>query len=259
MDRCCSNTADQMNNLRAAKKELRRVTRQGLSHIPDSSIHRQSCAAQETLLALPEYQAAKRISIYVSMPKGELSTRSLVLDALKRGKEVFIPYIYKVSAPQLGAPASVMDMVSLLSAEDFKALESDSWGIPTPNETSLVGRKRCLEDHDHELDGAQKNGRGFEGVDIMVMPGVTFDRRLARLGHGKGYYDFFLARYQHLLEVSFGPKGKMPFLVGLALEEQLLPTGQEIPVGTSDWRLDALIAGEQPVFRRNLGGPGGDS
>ncbi|KAL8709302.1 MAG: hypothetical protein Q9220_005895 [cf. Caloplaca sp. 1 TL-2023] len=207
--------ADQMKSLRAAKRDLRRLMRQKLPPL----------AAQETLVALPEYQAAQRISIYISMPEGELSTRSLILDALKHGKEIVVPYIYSVSVPELGAPASVMDMVSLLSAEDFEKLEPDAWGIPTPTKASLVKRKRCLGEQDPEADSAQRNGGGFKGVDVVVMPGMAFDRSLARLGHGKGYYDFFLARYQQLLERSSGPTSKMPFL-GMRDEASNFSTGR---------------------------------
>lgn len=38
--------------------------------------------------------------------------------------------------------------------------------------------------------------------------------------------------------------------VGLALKEQLLPEGEKLPVGSSDWSLDALIVGDDTVLRR---------
>lgn len=34
----------------------------------------------------------------------------------------------------------------------------------------------------------------FYGADVNVVPLVAFDEKLNRLGHGKGYYDRYLAR-----------------------------------------------------------------
>ncbi|KAL8723328.1 MAG: hypothetical protein Q9225_000380 [Loekoesia sp. 1 TL-2023] len=238
--------SDGMANLRTAKKELRRLVRQNLSQIPEHSIQSQSLAAHQTLLSLPEYQSAKRISIYLSMPKGELTTRSIVADALRQGKEVYVPYVYRLAAPTSEGPASVMDMVALHSQEDFEKLESDSWGIPTPSESSIASRKRCLGDGSLDDESSKED---MHKLDVIVMPGMAFDRRLARLGHGKGYYDFFLTRYQGLLKKSSGSENRLPFRVALALKEQVLPEGQEIPMGPSDWYVDALIAGDEPVLR----------
>ncbi len=224
---------DNMASLRAAKKELRRLIRQKLSQVDEQSIQRQcSCnaihppislltiteswpalAAQETLLSLPEYHSARKISVYLSMPQGELATGRIVEDALRQGKEVYVPYIHKAAAANSTTPASWMDMVSLHSQTDFDQLGVNSWDIPTPSEPSISGRKGCLRDTGvaHSSNVKDQSG-GVHALDMVVMPGVAFDRRLARLGHGKGYYDFFLARYQRALEKNPGSESEMPFL-----------------------------------------------
>ncbi|KAL8873901.1 MAG: hypothetical protein Q9174_000704 [Haloplaca sp. 1 TL-2023] len=252
-----------MANLRMAKKELRRfikgevakiseqsVLSQSITHLADRGGIRVAKAAQETLMSLPEYKSARSISVYLSMPRGELSTSMIVADALREGKEVYVPYIYRLAASASTSRSSVMDMVSLHSLEDFKSLEADAWGIPTPNEASLASRKRCLGEPISQDESAMSTGDSFCRLDLMVMPGMAFDRKLARLGHGKGYYDFFLARYQRKGEGMRAVQSDMPFLVGLALEQQILSGDKEVPADTTDWRLDALVAGDGSLRRQ---------
>lgn len=207
--------------------------------------------------------------MYLSMPQGELSTRSIVTEAIRHGKEVYVPYIHNIAQPTKESPASVMDMVALHSQEDFEGLQPDSWGIPTPDEHSISQRKCCLGQQRPEQTKADTSAEKSENLEIVIMPGIAFDQKLDRLGHGKGYYDRFLTQYQRSLEKNPRPENQMPFLglcsysgwqsstsadmiavVGLALEEQILPKGQEVPTNASDWRLDALIAGHSPVRRR---------
>ena len=170
-----------------------------------------------SLYSLPEYQKARRISIYLSMPGGEISTNDLVHDAFQQGKSVFVPYTYKLVSPPLNGPKSVMDMVSLHSLEDYKTLEHDTWGIPTPSKASVGERRRCVSDPETGSDGDAKDPMKVEDLDMIVMPGMAFDRDLGRLGHGKGFYDFFLQRYQQTRMKELGSSKMMPFLGKIAL------------------------------------------
>lgn len=202
-------------------------------------------------MSLPEYKSASRIGIYLSMPTGEISTKAIVLDALQAGKKVFIPYTYVTPSLAAQGPKSVMNMVSLQSKEDYESLRPDAWGIPTPSRASVSERESCLDDDEvrsGELAGAITSN---ESLDMVIMPGMAFDKGLARLGHGKGYYDFFLQRLHQQVNVAHGAaENQMPFLVGLALKEQLLMTEQKVPTGASDWPLDALIVGDGSVIRK---------
>lgn len=67
-------------------------------------------------------------------------------------------------------------------------------------------------------------------IDLLVVPGIAFDKQGYRLGYGKGYYDKFLA-------------GKSVFSIGLGYSFQLL---DGLPRGEYDKRLDA-IATEQGI------------
>ena len=50
-----------------------------------------------TITALPEYKDASSISIYLSMPKGELQTNELVKDAFGKGMCLLLIHIITVS------------------------------------------------------------------------------------------------------------------------------------------------------------------
>lgn len=175
------------------------------------------------LFSLPEYVNARRISVFLSMPSGEISTTGIVRDALAQGKTVFIPYIHRLetsSVPQLNK-VSVMDMLQLESMEDFDSLQPDKWGIPSLSQESVPNRHNCMGGKGIAVDRPRVmsdiHSVDDGGLDMIVMPGVAFDTELRRLGHGKGYYDYFLNNYNVKL-AGFPRASQKPFL-GISSEE----------------------------------------
>lgn len=146
------------------------------------------------------------------MPRGEISTEAIVTDALQRGKKVFVPYTYKLRFNESERPSVVMDMVSLLSQEDYKSLESDAWGIPTPSKASIINRQKCLGDDEITHDRSPGGSVETDDLDVIIVPGMAFNHGLRRLGHGKGFYDYFLHRYQEMKVAKEGNSSKMPFV-----------------------------------------------
>lgn len=63
--------------------------------------------------------------------------------------------------------------------------------------------------------------------DLIVVPGVAFDRKGNRIGRGKGYYDRFLSQH---LEVK---------RIGICFDFQLV---DEVPAETFDIRMDEVIS-----------------
>lgn len=78
----------------------------------------------------------------------------------------------------------------------------------------------------------------LDRLDLVVVPGLAFDRRGARLGYGQGYYDRTLA--------AFGG-GR----VGLAFGAQIL---EKLPVDIHDQPMDAVIT-EDGVLRSRRATP----
>lgn len=70
--------------------------------------------------------------------------------------------------------------------------------------------------------------------DLIVVPGVAFDRQGNRIGRGRGYYDRFLCQH---LDVE---------RIGLCFDFQLV---DEVPTEPLDIRMDEVISGAQPVER----------
>lgn len=229
--------------LKAAKKELRALMKQKLSTISIESINIQSAAVSKKIISFKPYQDAKRIGIYLSMPTGEVQTDAIVRHALGSGKQVFVPYLFKPSNPPLSTPKSVMDMVNLKDLSDYDSLVRDSWGIPTIGPGTVAMREHVLSKESQPLD-------------MILMPGVAFDIDpesgfIRRLGHGKGFYDYFLHSYKQIhgsREEKNGPETYV-LLYGLALEEQFLESvaGFSVPVGEHDKSLHGLIIGSGEI------------
>lgn len=89
---------------------------------------------------------------------------------------------------------------------------------------------------------------------LVLTPGLGFDHLGGRLGRGKGYYDTWLAAVQaQAREREGGGEGRTnhppaPFLVALALEGQVLPPPQTIPLDPWDVPIHAICTPEGVVM-----------
>jgi 5-formyltetrahydrofolate cyclo-ligase len=86
---------------------------------------------------MPEYQKANTLSVYLSMPTGEISTAGIVRDAFRTNKQVFVPYLRRLPDAQMGSTSSIMDMVELSSIMEYESLARDKWGIPSVPDSSV--------------------------------------------------------------------------------------------------------------------------
>ncbi|CCH58849.1 hypothetical protein TBLA_0A10710 [Henningerozyma blattae CBS 6284] len=75
-------------------------------------------------------------------------------------------------------------------------------------------------------------------LDIVLVPGVAFTIKGARLGHGAGYYDSWLNDY-------LARHGSLPLLVGVALAEQLVA---QLPQEPHDVRMDYVVTGDGKLY-----------
>jgi 5-formyltetrahydrofolate cyclo-ligase len=82
-------------------------------------------------------------------------------------------------------------------------------------------------------------------VDVVVTPGLGFDRAGYRIGYGGGYYDRYLSR--------LGPHA---IRIGIGFDAQVL---EAVPHGERDERLDFIVTDRETIDCRAGGvpGPGG--
>ncbi|KAL4079497.1 5-formyltetrahydrofolate cyclo-ligase [Scleroderma citrinum] len=212
-----------LQGIRANKRTLRKTMRATLRELSEADIQAQSQAIASKVMALPAFQTCRTISCYLSMPSAEAQTASLVMNILAdQKKQLFIPTIVSED--------DRMDFVRLYDEEDFKGLPVGLWGIPQPTaQWKNENRQSVLESSAGNLD-------------VILLPGLAFDRSLSRLGHGKGYYDKFLSSY------ITAAKRPRPLLVALALQQQLLDAGQ-VPITDSDWKVDVVITPNDTITK----------
>ena len=153
----------------------------------------------DKFMAMPSYASAKTVMFYIDV-RSEVRTRQSLPAALESGKTIVVPWCNAQGELEL-----------------FRLSNMDELA---------VGMYKILEPKT-ELRGLPEKQCGAEDLDLVMVPGVAFDRRGARMGHGKGYYDKLL---QHA-------RAETP-LVALAFECQLFP---EIPVAGHDIFMDAII------------------
>ncbi|KZT71933.1 nagb/rpia/CoA transferase-like protein [Daedalea quercina L-15889] len=208
-----------MSTLQAHKKGLRKAMATRLRMLPVSDVQQQSSMIADRVLASPYFARSQCVSCYLSMPSGEVDTSSLISAILRSGKTLFVP---KIGATQDGR----MDFLQVYGEEDLRSFPSGTWGIKEPaHDWNGVRRRSALDD-------------GTPDLDLILLPGVAFDRSMSRLGHGKGYYDRFISSYAAAKSAEGQRK---PLLVALALREQILDAGQ-VPIAPHDWKMD-VIAG----------------
>ncbi|XP_029354570.1 5-formyltetrahydrofolate cyclo-ligase isoform X1 [Echeneis naucrates] len=195
-----------MAALRAAKQTLRREIKQRVAALGGDEKLRQSLVVSQQLFKHPKYVSCNRIAVFLSMDD-EVRTDVIIKDVFKRGKSCFIP--------RYNSNSSHMDMLKLSSLQDMESLPLTSWNIRQPAED----------------DNSREEALAAGGLDLILMPGLGFDKAGNRLGRGKGYYDTYLERcIQH-------PKGK-PYTIALAFKEQLCP---KIPVDDNDVLIDEIL------------------
>ncbi len=169
-----------------------------------------------------------RLSKRIRNAKSLLIQRKLEnLDAFKRARHILFYYAHGSEVDTLATIKAhledkVLYLPKLMDKKSFialpfattRSLKKGMFGIPEP------------------VPGEEVNE--FPPLDMIIIPGVAFDKSANRIGMGKGYYDRFLKSF------SAVPK------VALAFEEQVL---DRVPKELYDEPVD-LVLTDQAAYNR---------
>ena len=145
------------------KHKIRKEIKEKLKRYSKLERSTKSAIIKDRLFKEEEFKKSKVVMFYVSL-KDEVDTLAMVDEALEMGKRVCVPVI--LSEEKRLIAGEIKDR-----SED---LERQHFGIYQPKK----GRVREVP---------------LEDIDLVVVPGIAFDKANVRLGRGHGYYDRFLS------------------------------------------------------------------
>jgi len=177
------------------KAQLRTKLQNSLLAVGADQRERKSHLACERLVATEQFQTASTVMLFLSLPH-EVDTSEAILAAWQSDKTVAVP---KVSWEQRHMiPVQISSLDTDISTH-ASGLRNPTSGAPVP----------------------------FGEIDLVVTPGLGFDRKGKRLGRGGGYYDRFFA-HDRLKACK----------CGFAFAEQLIDS---VPATDHDQPIDMLI------------------
>ncbi len=163
----------------------------------------------EKFVNLPEYERARTVMWYLDC-RSEVRTRAAIPAALESDKKIVVPYC---TVDEKGE-----NKLGLWYLESMDELIIGKWNILEPPKERWGEPGKEVEP---------------EELDLVMVPGVGFDRQGGRMGNGQGYYDRLLIRIR-----SDAP------LVAICYESQLF---DEVLVGPHDIFMDKIIT-EKAIY-----------
>jgi 5-formyltetrahydrofolate cyclo-ligase len=147
-----------------SKPLLRTLVKSRLQELTVDNIRDQSQQVFKKLQELNIVSSSSVVCVYISM-NNEIVTPHIIHHYLNSGNRLFIPKV-------VGKGAEDMVMFRVKDIEQLESFPKNSWGIPEP-----------------PLEIVQASDPNeFIDIDVILLPGVAFDKRCNRIGHGKGYY-----------------------------------------------------------------------
>jgi 5-formyltetrahydrofolate cyclo-ligase len=170
--------------------------------IPPGERARRSDLIEQRLFRLPELDRARTVALFYSFGT-EVATRGMAERVWSSRRRLVLPYLEEgdMHAAEV-APGDV--------------LVPSSYGAREPPRRP-------------PLDPSE--------IDVVVTPGLAFDRRGNRLGYGGGHYDRFLGR------LAAGTLG-----IGVAFGEQVV---DEVPAGPDDRPVHLVVTDAETVDCRD--------
>lgn len=187
------------------KPALRKEIKGRLKALPAQQFYTEGVQAAARIRSLPQWERYSTMLLFLNDPL-EIDTAPLLEGALADKKQVFVP--------------------KTVDAHTIRFFH-----IYTPSGPWRYGAFDIREPETDKIEDALKN-EDFPA--LVLVPGVAFDRKGNRMGHGKGYYDRFLA--------NLDEQGLPYFMLGLCMDCQIVP---EIPTEVWDKKMQSLCTGSE--------------
>ncbi len=186
------------------KSDLRKKILNIRNNMEKKDSSEKSAVIMEKLTDMDIYKKAQSVFVYMNF-NNEVETMLLIIKMLLERKKVVIPYTDTVN--------------TVIIPSELKSIEQDlvksKFGYYEPAPDRIVPVKA-------------------DEFDLVVVPGVVFDKNLNRIGFGKGYYDRILG------SLKDGAKA-----VAVAYDFQVL---EEVPSEEHDVKMDMIIT-EKNIYK----------
>jgi 5-formyltetrahydrofolate cyclo-ligase len=148
------------------KKHLRTLIKQRLAEMHEETYRLYSREIHQQLFSLHSWQTAKTIAVTISNGR-EVDTTNIIERAWQDKKRIVVP--------KCDPKTNTMEFRRIIS---FDQLERVFFGLLEPKvlETEKVSPHQ---------------------IDLMIIPGICYDRSGYRIGYGGGYFDRYLTHYKN--------------------------------------------------------------
>ena len=183
------------------KQTLKQQILEKRTSLSREEIKEKSNKIKNNLFSLKEFNEAKNIMLYISF-NTESDTQKIIRELLnKKEKIIVVPYVIKGDL-----------RLHLSELKNINELEPKTFGILEPKEMYI---------------------REFnpDKLDLVIVPGIAFDKKGHRIGYGYGYYDRFLKTIK-----------KKAVKIGLAFDFQLI---ENIPEEEHDVPMNIVVTDKE--------------
>ncbi|MEY8462231.1 5-formyltetrahydrofolate cyclo-ligase [Streptococcus merionis] len=143
------------------KKIFRQQILRQLKALSPAEKQLKDCRLTSAFLASKAYQQSQTLALFLAMPF-EFDTSAIIQQAQADGKKVLVPKTY--GQGRMG-----------FIAYDPDALQVSSFGVREPISDLIVDK---------------------EVIDLMLVPGLLWNKEGYRIGYGGGYYDRYLLDFK---------------------------------------------------------------
>ena len=194
-----------MQEVKEKKSEIRQETLARRDLMSDESRAEKSGTIMNSLFEFANFIEARTVLFYINSGS-EVITEAMIDKSLRHEKVVGLPWIDKKEGRIL--PLKIDDLDQDVKP-GYRGLRE-----PIPQRCKVIP---------------------VETIDLSIIPGIAFDERGGRIGHGTGFYDRFIPT----LDVTTRK-------VALAFECQIV---SQIPMEPHDRYIDIIITEKRIVYK----------